>query len=123
MIRRPPRSTRTDTLFPYTTLFRSRTEMPVAIFANATGDADAVMREQVGDDRGHVPQNLEYIRKTRTAAQRKNNVHHSVFHAHSRSEEHTSELQSLMRISYAVFCLKKKTKQIPNINTNNLQKT
>src|SRR3546814_8365416 len=112
MIRRPPRSTRTDTLFPYTTLFRSRTEMPVAIFANATGDADAVMREQVGDDRGHVPQNLEYIRKTRTAAQRKNNVHHSVFHAHSgdeRSEEHTSELQSLMRISYAVSSLKKKS--------------
>src|SRR3546814_16341580 len=72
MIRRPPRSTRTDTLFPYTTLFRSPAG-PWAI---------PVRRPLPGDDQ----------RKSTT----------------SRSEEHTSELQSLMRISYAVFCLKKK---------------
>src|SRR3546814_11591653 len=80
MIRRPPRSTRTDTLFPYTTLFRSR-------FAIAKAIAD----------------DLEY---QRVAGQGEHRHHHA---AHARSEEHTSELQSLMRISYAVFCLKKKT--------------
>src|SRR3546814_10164989 len=89
MIRRPPRSTRTDTLFPYTTLFRSRTyssrafakvqamrklallviDMQQGLFSSPPHDADGLV---------------------------------------SRSEEHTSELQSLMRISYAVFCLKKK---------------
>src|SRR3546814_7121658 len=76
MIRRPPRSTRTDTLFPYTTLFRSPP-------ASATPPARrAAPRTPSG---GPTP------RRPR------------------RSEEHTSELQSLMRISYAVFCLKKKT--------------
>src|SRR3546814_14095819 len=72
MIRRPPRSTRTDTLFPYTTLFRS--------WAVASGTG---WRPGAGRPRGPRPG--------------------------PRSEEHTSELQSLMRISYAVFCLKKKT--------------
>src|SRR3546814_16627743 len=72
MIRRPPRSTRTDTLFPYTTLFRS----PAAIFG--------------------------WRRNCFTAARL------SISCSPCRSEEHTSELQSLMRISYAVFCLKKK---------------
>src|SRR3546814_3556338 len=85
MIRRPPRSTRTDTLFPYTTLFRSasaprdRRHRERAPFSNRSGRA----REK------------------------------------GRSEEHTSELQSLMRISYAVFCLKKKTQ----INTSKLRNT
>src|SRR3546814_4105425 len=78
MIRRPPRSTLTDTLFPYTTLFRS---------LGARRDA------RIG--------NLETPPSLR-AAQRRSNP------AAQRSEEHTSELQSLMRISYAVFCLKKK---------------
>src|SRR3546814_10542155 len=72
MIRRPPRSTRTDTLFPYTTLFRSKHALAVRI-------------------EGHI------------AAELRGNGD-----APLRSEEHTSELQSLMRISYAVFCLKKK---------------
>src|SRR3546814_3821102 len=72
MIRRPPRSTRTDTLFPYTTRFRSR-----AISAMPRGFPQLFQAPAAGGDR--------------------------------RSEEHTSELQSLMRISYAVFCLKKKT--------------
>src|SRR3546814_9460571 len=75
MIRRPPRSTRTDTLFPYTTLFRS------AAFAPAARGA--------GGRRGGAGGNARDLRDMR-------------------SEEHTSELQSLMRISYAVFCLKKK---------------
>src|SRR3546814_13608701 len=76
MIRRPPRSTRTDTLFPYTTLFRSR-----------HGPEPAAVRVP-------EPRRGGAGRRQRRAA--------------LRSEEHTSELQSLMRISYAVFCLKKK---------------
>src|SRR3546814_5717055 len=83
MIRRPPRSTRTDTLFPYTTLFRS----PPGRRAEAVMDiADAALGS---GRRRHA---------ARTDADP------------GRSEEHTSELQSLMRISYAVFCLKKKNK-------------
>src|SRR3546814_2600469 len=72
MIRRPPRSTRTDTLFPYTTLFRSRSIHSTCVTTNSTGAWTIILRWS------------------------------------HRSEEHTSELQSLMRISYAVFCLKKK---------------
>src|SRR3546814_5782132 len=83
MIRRPPRSTRTDTLFPYTTLFRSRGVGRMA------GLRDRPARR-------HDPV-LDLPTHPRTAAL-------------LRSEEHTSELQSLMRISYAVFCLKKKKK-------------
>src|SRR3546814_6030982 len=82
MIRRPPRSTRTDTLFPYTTLFRS----------------DGALRE--------AP--LSRCRSHRSATRR---------FAAPRLEEHTSELQSLMRISYAVFCLKKKKKKLTHITS------
>src|SRR3546814_6449555 len=90
MIRRPPRSTRTDTLFPYTTLFRSphrsyQARMPIGIRCRKGFDLRAAVRR-----------------------------HHN-HRADYRSEEHTSELQSLMRISYAVFCLKKK-------NTNHTTK-
>src|SRR3546814_10255642 len=77
MIRRPPRSTRTDTLFPYTTLFRS-----------------GAWRCRCRDDRPRGGGSAALGQDARS---------------HERSEEHTSELQSLMRISYAVFCLKKKT--------------
>src|SRR3546814_6365241 len=94
IIRRPPRSTRTDTLFPYTTLFRSALVCPRA--RRAGQDRRAVRRTLLPDvdllsgGRDHgLPQ--------RRALQ-----------FPDRSEEHTSELQSLMRISYAVFCLKKK---------------
>src|SRR3546814_3287443 len=80
MIRRPPRSTRTDTLFPYTTLFRSPDEHRRAAVGGLGRQLDEELRGPLGE-RGL-----------------------------QRSEEHTSELQSLMRISYAVFCLKKKTK-------------
>src|SRR3546814_11301454 len=96
MIRRPPRSTRTDTLFPYTTLFRSR-----PLHGDA-GGKDARARRDDADRlsgcRCHVGRDIKLDR-----------AGDAVDHA-LRSEEHTSELQSLMRISYAVFCLKKKTK-------------
>src|SRR3546814_1241854 len=85
MIRRPPRSTRTDTLFPYTTLFRSPTAIPAS---GAWSLRTAAGRSVVHDHRGF----------------RIGMGHRGA----GRSEEHTSELQSLMRISYAVFCLKKK---------------
>src|SRR3546814_8701077 len=91
MIRRPPRSTRTDTLFPYTTLFRSR---------------DALWRK--ARDMAGV-QDLHYHDTKHEAATKLSRFLDVL--AHSRSEEHTSELQSLMRISYAVFCLKKKNKK------------
>src|SRR3546814_7699310 len=89
MIRRPPRSTRTDTLFPYTTLFRSRRE-----HAHSQRRRLAIVRREAGGD--HL---VQICRQHVDAAGR-------------RSEEHTSELQSLMRISYAVFCLKKKKNNI-----------
>src|SRR3546814_10255270 len=95
MIRRPPRSTRTDTLFPYTTLFRSRHAPGRA--RRGRRRAGAERRRQDDPSRRHL--RLHPPPPRRGAPQR-------------RSEEHTSELQSLMRISYAVFCLKKKKKQI-----------
>src|SRR3546814_8078884 len=96
MIRRPPRSTRTDTLFPYTTLFRSR--------------------RRVQADRQIGP--LERAERSPREGQGRFRRRHAA-RPDGRSEEHTSELQSLMRISYAVFCLKKKNKTHELINTNN----
>src|SRR3546814_5486031 len=90
MIRRPPRSTRTDTLFPYTTLFRSE---------RATARAEQI--GLLGRRRRQARAQLAPC-KSRDAAECE------LFLVEGRSEEHTSELQSLMRISYAVFCLKKK---------------
>src|SRR3546814_2828086 len=102
MIRRPPRSTRTDTLFPYTTLFRS-----VQHFPDATPPHAMRARAQPG----LLPARLRYQRKPSAIGPRlaaENPHHRTMVPASTRSEEHTSELQSLMRISYAVFCLKKK---------------
>src|SRR3546814_6243688 len=108
MIRRPPRSTRTDTLFPYTTLFRSLVRLGtlaavmavldvlLRVVPRATTGGHRDRHEQAGDD-GADQHAAEHLR--------------AGFGATERSEEHTSELQSLMRISYAVFCLKKKNKQ------------
>src|SRR3546814_1128639 len=94
MIRRPPRSTRTDTLFPYTTLFRSTSEHRQAANSKRLG------RIALGQDQsafaGAFATCPEGVVQFGNAA--------------DRSEEHTSELQSLMRISYAVFCLKKKNR-------------
>src|SRR3546814_7113223 len=86
MIRRPPRSTRTDTLFPYTTLFRSPRHQACRFRPPPCAAAES--------RRSAAPPRRSYRRARRDR---------------NRSEEHTSELQSLMRISYAVFCLKKKT--------------
>src|SRR3546814_6048968 len=90
MIRRPPRSTRTDTLFPYTTLFRSRPACPGTDRRPARGHRKSRSRPSSDPAAASRSARLD---------------------SRHRSEEHTSELQSLMRISYAVFCLKKKNKQ------------
>src|SRR3546814_5680948 len=100
MIRRPPRSTRTDTLFPYTTLFRSAEFFQFAPqFGNgATAEPDAGREGLIGE--------VQHLRHRDHATEFAKRGLSSV--GMLRSEEHTSELQSLMRISYAVFCLKKK---------------
>src|SRR3546814_1759783 len=110
MIRRPPRSTRTDTLFPYTTLFRSDDHRRgLEVHADA-----AVLVERIGEDarRG---------RGDHTVAERSG--HADADQGPHRSEEHTSELQSLMRISYAVFCLKKKTTHTKHNDATNSNQT
>src|SRR3546814_1487329 len=117
MIRRPPRSTRTDPLLPYTTLFRSQFgsagdvpgrhrqpdlgQMPPC----AQGVLAGAMAEghRQGEGQGHADRHPLAVEQGRAIAGGR-------FQGMTRSEEHTSELQSLMRISYAVFCLKKKTK-------------
>src|SRR3546814_4949256 len=93
MIRRPPRSTRTDTLFPYTTLFRSCSRM-----RSTPVSASALTPSSGSPSRAARPATCASDSSPAT---------------YSRSEEHTSELQSLMRISYAVFCLKKITTAPP----------
>src|SRR3546814_6375370 len=123
MIRRPPRSTRTDTLFPYTTLFRSvvgrqlghdrrdrqRREFQAAV----------ALRDQEGHEAFLLDELEDFVRDALRALDIEAIEHRQQFVARpvdeglllgARSEEHTSELQSLMRISYAAFCLKKKTK-------------
>src|SRR3546814_9666300 len=101
MIRRPPRSTRTDTLFPYTTLFRSPA-------------FEAASRAKLSS--------VSSTNRASATIVRRDSKHNALTKVEIatpvRSEEHTSELQSLMRISYAVFCLKKKKKK-HKINTTN----
>src|SRR3546814_8841490 len=101
MIRRPPRSTRTDTLFPYTTLFRSTGVVACCGTGRQARGGDRIVCPGAATDGGKSVRDREKRR---------------------RSEEHTSELQSLMRISYAVFCLKKKKKKTENKYTNNKPK-
>src|SRR3546814_10042407 len=107
MIRRPPRSTRTDTLFPYTTLFRS-------------GGSPSPVGSEF-DGRRWAPA----VAGARSLPAALGNFVHQHFGAKAvgtgRSEEHTSELQSLMRISYAVFCLKKKKQKTESTNTTETQ--
>src|SRR3546814_7790785 len=100
MIRRPPRSTRTDTLFPYTTLFRSH--RPPRRASNDSLGAQSRNRFVVVTD---LTQDRVAMFAERRCARR---GRLGIGGQRDRSEEHTSELQSLMRISYAVFCLKKK---------------
>src|SRR3546814_5880668 len=103
MIRRPPRSTRTDTLFPYTTLFRSnRFDEALALFQHELETADSIT-EDAGLYRMWA---LDGISRSQDALGRPAEAARSL---EQRSEEYTSELQSLMRISYAVFRLNNKT--------------
>src|SRR3546814_5183829 len=102
MIRRPPRSTRTDTLFPYTTLFRSMLNGFGVVDGSRIGNAPICGHRLPGPDRANFIRGVV---------------------ANGRSEEHTSELQSLMRISYAVFCLKKKKHNKQNQTTYKKQHT
>src|SRR3546814_4766299 len=103
MIRRPPRSTRTDTLFPYTTLFRSAAFHHRHHSTRAGPQVESRARAaSEGDQMGFLDKAAAKVNEATKAAQEG---------VSERSEEHTSELQSLMRMSYAVFCLKKKTKQ------------
>src|SRR3546814_2202831 len=109
MIRRPPRSTRTDTLLPYTTLFRSGADR-VVVARDHELDAVGVA---VGVDHGHDGDAQLVRLGDGDGFLLRVQDEHGVglaLHVADRSEEHTSELQSLMRISYAVFCLKKKKK-------------
>src|SRR3546814_2633752 len=100
MIRRPPKSTSTDTLLPYTTLFRSPQPAITVIPVPASADPFRQRRRRSGD---HGARKREGQQLQGDPA-----PEHRVPIGSVRSEEHTSELQSLMRISYAVFCLKKK---------------
>src|SRR3546814_2713348 len=106
MIRRPPRSTRTDTLFPYTTLFRSH-----GIIRKNFGCTHFIVgRDHAGP--GKAPGGEPFYgpyEAQELFSKHEDELDITMVPFQERSEEHTSELQSLMRISYAVFCLKKKT--------------
>src|SRR3546814_9320522 len=105
MLRRPPRSTRTDTPFPYTTLFRSRFSSELMALNSRSADRQVTPELKAGATPGTVDVALNVEDKLP--------LHGGLEVSNRRSEEHTSELQSLMRISYAVFCLKiKKTQKI-----------
>src|SRR3546814_10299215 len=115
MIRRPPRSTRTDTLFPYTTLFRSLS-------------GQGLIRMAVDGDALHKADRWDFGIRIREVEVNEDGSVWLLTDGKDgklvklvRSEEHTSELQSLMRISYAVFCLKKKTKTSSNQQTHEKQ--
>src|SRR3546814_8271661 len=106
MIRRPPRSTRTDTLVPYTTLFRSGLDAVIPAefaeprqFFGIEACADRPVTDDAGGTVGHPSAIIDYAARGKRRRSKERLGH--------RSEEHTSELKSLMRISYAVFCLKK----------------
>src|SRR3546814_8913198 len=115
MKRRPPSSTRTDTLFPDTTLFRSEVPQP-----DFTSDEDHYKYAAIGlGIEARIPYYLFAVLPQMCPEKLPKPGGYEVFGFLYRSEEHTSELQSLMRISYAVFCLKKK-KTITTIPENTL---
>src|SRR3546814_2558154 len=128
MIRRPPRSTRTDTLFPYTTLFRSRSADYAALAAHLNPDDPGDGARQIdatiiayqrarcrpgnhGQLVRHLGMLLMLIAETIAVFHGMLWLEPTALAPSLRSEEHTSELQSLMRLSYAVFCLKKQKKK------------
>src|SRR3546814_5312516 len=108
MIPRPPRSTRTDTLFPYTTLFRSGEWTAISFFNKAEGT------DQIALVKGKVDPATPTLVRMHVLSPFTDMFGEGGERGDMRSEEHTSELQSLMRISYAVFCLKKKTPRQKN---------
>src|SRR3546814_2030865 len=115
MIRRPPRSTRTDTLFPYTTLFRSPVRerlLPPQRAARRAARADARAPVHAGRCAHFLPRGPDRRGSAQLLRARRPDLQGFRLHLFDRSEEHTSELQSLMRISYAVFCLKKTKIQV-----------
>src|SRR3546814_2169116 len=114
MIRRPPRSTRTDTRFPYTTLFRSDTSVERIAELTDRGPISTATAQGVADGLLAASQTLTGWTNPITVTDRSLANRGGGY----RSEEHTSELQSLMRISYAVFCLKKKTTKIKNTHNH-----
>src|SRR3546814_5497302 len=103
MIRRPPRSTRTDTLCPYTTLFRAKAKAKAEAEEKAKNPARVWVQIATGQDLKALAFDMGKLRKKYPDLLKGKDAWTS-----DRSEEHTSELQSLMRTSYAVFCLKKK---------------
>src|SRR3546814_1609520 len=106
---RPPRFTRTDTLVPYTTLFRSE----LGFLLQQESQDDQTVAQGAGDDRSGQPAELignHVVPSDAALLAIVFGIGAGMYGARRRSEEHTSELQSLMRISYAVFCLKKKKK-------------
>src|SRR3546814_2342835 len=109
----PPRSTRTDTRFPYTTLFRS-VDLQLRL-----GRSGRLLVARVQDSRRlGLADRLRLARRTEESRHLRRVLHQVIdVVVHLRSEEHTSELQSLMRISYAVFCLKKKHLNYPILTT------
>src|SRR3546814_1197842 len=111
MIRRPPKTTRTNTLFPYTKLFRTRI---APIKQNNTRSATFILKNSSKKSEYEPYEQRKYRkRKNRKRSNKKRSL---IQHKHfRRSEEHTSEHKSIMRITYAVFCLKKNTKT--NLNT------
>src|SRR3546814_4608109 len=111
MIRRPPRSTRTDTLFPYTTLFRS-----VGVVRCREHRLARPLLDDLPEIHDRHPVG-EVVHHRQVVADQDHRQVQLLLQPVQRSEEHTSELQSLMRISYAVFCLKKKKKQILTLTT------
>src|SRR3546814_9921125 len=120
MIRRPPRATRTDTLVPYTTLFRSSEAQTIgATLASSIATASKGNTHTAAPAAAVLWPDKEGLWKSAIPALQATMPGLLVF---GRSEEHTSELQSLMRISYAVFCLKKKQHPHIHILTNNPMK-
>src|SRR3546814_2858342 len=121
MLRLPPRDTRTDTLVPYTTLFRSRAGAGVE---HGVGTA-RIQLHMPGDARGPTALSADWRGGANVSPDDAGALHRLLRRSpvRQRSEEHTSELQSLMRTSYAVFCLKKKTTQTQDTPTDSIRHT